>query len=522
MLRRVGNTHAFARGRSGASMTPTHLAMVRACGTFYVDRRRFATLMLSSTAATPTSAAVLMSQRTLFWPGQSGEGFLHHFTPSSNHTKVMSPLASLRPPAPPSASDARPFGSLNRTNSIRRYVNINAAGSVLSASDSKGKAASSSASPASPSTAAMVPAPPRMELSRLLQRHNSRSSCASTSATASSKELGGAHRERDLPLQQRAAGNPTVAKAQAAIAAATCRANTAALLSTSNSLCARPETAAGAAGSPIHESEAAASQASRASGSSGGSRHHVEVYREHCTIGWSPEKFYQVVADVGQYSAFLPWCAGSEVHTTRQVRVPRGVGRLDASVAAASPSTGGSEAAEAQLVDAVEMITTLSIGFSFLKEEYKSRVTLYPCRKIVAALYEDEDADGEVALQKMSGRRSAPAASPLDRNSATGTGGGGGDGLVLSFFKKAASSAGAAAKRSILQHLRCEWELSPVEGKPNAVEVLFFVSFEFRNPMHRHLVMSNVVGLMTRSFERRCESLYGPPSATKVSLPVLS
>ncbi|KAG5508978.1 hypothetical protein GH5_06200 [Leishmania sp. Ghana 2012 LV757] len=520
MLRRVGNTHATARGGSGASATPTQIPMVKIGDTLRVGRRRFIALMVSSTAAPPPFAAVSTPRRTFFWSGPPGEDFLHHFTPSSIHAKAVSPLESLRPPAPPSASDARPFGSLNRTNSIRRYVNMNAAETATSVADIEGGATSSSASSALPSTAATAPPPPRMELSRLLHRHRGSSSPVFVSVTASSNELSGTRRAGDLPQQQEAVGNATVAKAQAAIAAAKRQANTEASLSASNAPTARPATAVGATGGPVHGSGAASGHASRVSSSSGGSRHHVEVYREHCTIGWSPEEFYRVVADVEKYSAFLPWCAGSEVQTTRRVRVPRDVRGLDASAAAASPLIGGSEAAEAQLVDAVEIITTLSIGFSFLKEQYKSRVTLYPCRKIVAALYDEEGADGEAASAKMSGSSSAPA--PPSRDLNTMPYAGGGDGLVLSFFKKAASSAGAAAKRSILQHLRCEWEFCPVEGQPNAVEVLFFVSFEFRNPMHRHLIMSNVVSLMTRSFERRCESLYGPPSATKVSLPVLS
>ncbi|AYU77694.1 hypothetical protein, conserved [Leishmania donovani] len=370
-----------------------------------------------------------------------------------------------------------------------------------------------------------------MELSRLLHRYHSSSSTVSAPATTSSNELPGTRREEGLlpplpppPQQQQAAGNSTVAKAQAAIAAAAAlkrHVNTSASLTASSASSTRPEAADGAAGSPTHGCKAATSQAYRASSSSSDSRHHVQVYREHCTIGWSPDEFYSVVADVEHYSAFLPWCAGSEVHTTRRVRVPRDARRLPPSpAAAASPLATGCEAAESELVDAIEMTTTLTIGFSFLKEQYTSRVTLYPGRKIVAALYDEEDVDVEAAPQNTSRASSAAAALSRDSNSALGTGSG--DGFVLSFFRKAASTAGVAAKRSILRHLRCEWEFAPVEGKPNTVDVLFFVSFEFKNPMYRHLIMNNVVGLMTRSFERRCESLYGPPSATKVSLPVLS
>ncbi|TPP41001.1 Polyketide cyclase / dehydrase and lipid transport family protein [Leishmania donovani] len=488
MRRLVSSTHASVCGGTGAEATSTCMAMMEVCDALYSGRRRRITLMPFSAAAATAMTAVAMPQRT-FWSGPPGKDFLSHFVPSSKPTKVVSPLESLRPPAPPSASDARPFGSLNRTNSIRRYVNINAAEAAPSTADSEEEAASFE-STASPSKATTAPAPPRMELSRLLHRYHSSSSTVSAPATTSSNELPGTRREE-------------------------------ASLTASSASSTRPEAADGAAGSPTHGCKAATSQAYRASSSSSDSRHHVQVYREHCTIGWSPDEFYSVVADVEHYSAFLPWCAGSEVHTTRRVRVPRDARRLPPSpAAAASPLATGCEAAESELVDAIEMTTTLTIGFSFLKEQYTSRVTLYPGRKIVAALYDEEDVDVEAAPQNTSRASSAAAALSRDSNSALGTGSG--DGFVLSFFRKAASTAGVAAKRSILRHLRCEWEFAPVEGKPNTVDVLFFVSFEFKNPMYRHLIMNNVVGLMTRSFERRCESLYGPPSATKVSLPVLS
>ncbi|CAJ1021136.1 Polyketide cyclase / dehydrase and lipid transport, putative [Leishmania shawi] len=520
MLRRVSG--------AGAAVTPTRIETMEVCDALYLGRggRRITPTLSSAAVATTTTTAttttaVATPRRQFFWSGPSGKDFLRHFAPSSAPTKVVSPLESLRPPAPPSASDARPFGSLNRTNSIRRYVNVNSAGASTSIADSKGDTTSYSASSSSPLAAATAAAPPRMELSRLLRRHHS----GSLAISAPSSGQHGTRHEEGLPQQRQAAGNATVAKAQAAIAAATAakrQANTTASLSASNASSAQPETATGGVGSPMHKSKAPVSEVKSASSCSSDARDHLQVYKERCTIGWSPEEFYGVVADVEHYSAFLPWCAGSEVHTTRRVRVPHGTRCLAASSnSAASPRLAtGAEAAELELVDAIEMTTTLTIGFSFLKEQYTSRVTLYPGRKVVAALYEEEEADSEATLQNTNRASSKEVAPSCGSSSTPGTGCG--DGLVLSFFKKAASTAGAVAKRSILQHLRCEWEFAPVEGKPQTVDVLFSVSFEFKNPMHRHLIMSNVVSLMTHSFERRCESLYGPPSTTKVSLPVLS
>ncbi|KAK7198882.1 Polyketide cyclase / dehydrase and lipid transport [Novymonas esmeraldas] len=352
-----------------------------------------------------------------------------------------------------------------------------------------------------------------MELSRLLHRHGGGSSAAPASASVAVGVAGGYHSDAAAappapppPQSHAAEGSSAVARAHAAIAAAALH-RTGGTAGSSN--------AAGASAASASRAGTCATWSSNKSNGSG-SRHHSQVYKEHCTIGWSPEEFYRVVADVEQYAVFLPWCAGSEVHTSRRVRVPLGPRRLTGdggvSWSPAAPTAAGAE----ELVDAIETTATLTIGFSFLKEQYTSRVTLFPGRKIVAALYDDGDDGGGAATA------ASPSASTGSDISGSSSSGGGGGGLVFSFLKKAAYTAGAAARRSLLKHLLCEWEFLPVEGQPNAVEVLFSVSFEFKNPLHSHMIMANVVTLMTRSFERRCETLYGPPSATKVSLPLLS
>ncbi|EPY16267.1 hypothetical protein STCU_11435 [Strigomonas culicis] len=147
------------------------------------------------------------------------------------------------------------------------------------------------------------------------------------------------------------------------------------------------------------------------------------------------------------------------------------------------------------MVDAIEMKATLVIGFSFLKEEYTSRVVLIPSHSITAVLYDEE-------TEHLMEERHADAE---------------GEGYFTSFFKKAKQSA----KKSILKNLRCDWRFAEVPQKKNEVEVFFSVSFEFKNPMHSKLIMNNIVVLMTRCFERRCEGLYGPPSVIKQRLPAI-
>ncbi|CCW64669.1 unnamed protein product [Phytomonas sp. EM1] len=90
--------------------------------------------------------------------------------------------------------------------------------------------------------------------------------------------------------------------------------------------------------------------------------------------------------------------------------------------------------------------------------------------------------------------------------------------MLVSFLCRAANSAGViggGSGKSILSYLSCEWDFLQVPGHPNEVEVRFALAFEFRNPLYSRLITSNIVDVMTRSFEKRCEQLYGPPSVPR-------
>lgn len=184
-------------------------------------------------------------------------------------------------------------------------------------------------------------------------------------------------------------------------------------------------------------------------------------YREHCVLGWSPSDLYRVVADVAQYSTFLPWCLDSTVHSVR---------RLDADEMQMDGHEGCRDGA---CVDVhsdggpqMEMDATLTVGFSFFKEKYTSRVLLVPNKKVRAVLKEDPK------------QQRCP----------------------------------------VLSDLHCVWEFNTVPGSERQVEVRFLVSFAFKNPLHSSFIMSHIVTLMTRSFERHCEKLYGPPSCQRERL----
>jgi len=68
----------------------------------------------------------------------------------------------------------------------------------------------------------------------------------------------------------------------------------------------------------------------------------VPTYAEHRVLPYSPEQLFDLVADVGRYPEFLPWCVGAKV-----------VSRTEH-----------------------ELHADLTIGFGPFRESFRSRVTL--------------------------------------------------------------------------------------------------------------------------------------------------
>ncbi|AAZ13295.1 hypothetical protein, conserved [Trypanosoma brucei brucei TREU927] len=189
----------------------------------------------------------------------------------------------------------------------------------------------------------------------------------------------------------------------------------------------------------------------------------LQKYVEHCMLGWSPSELYNVVADVSQYSVFLPWCLDSTVHQVG----PLGTTETASETANGNANVSGNDNGNGVAPATLEMLATLTVGFSFFREKYTSRVLLDPHKRVEAMLTEDE-------------HKKRPAA---------------------------------------LRNLKCVWEFHEVPDSPRKVEVRFLVSFAFKNPMYSKLIMSHVVSIMTTSFEKHCEVLYGPPSCVRVHLP---
>jgi len=68
----------------------------------------------------------------------------------------------------------------------------------------------------------------------------------------------------------------------------------------------------------------------------------MPTHRERKTVPFTPAQMFDLVADVGAYPRFLPWCVGSKVRS----------------------------------VDATHMIADMTIGFGPFRESFTSRVTL--------------------------------------------------------------------------------------------------------------------------------------------------
>jgi coenzyme Q-binding protein COQ10 len=68
----------------------------------------------------------------------------------------------------------------------------------------------------------------------------------------------------------------------------------------------------------------------------------MPTYADRKLVGYSPEQLFDLVADVGKYPEFLPWCVGARVRTRT----------------------------------ATELVADLTIGFGPFRESFTSRVSL--------------------------------------------------------------------------------------------------------------------------------------------------
>jgi coenzyme Q-binding protein COQ10 len=68
----------------------------------------------------------------------------------------------------------------------------------------------------------------------------------------------------------------------------------------------------------------------------------MPTFNDRLAVGYRPEQLFDLVADVGKYPEFLPWCAGARVRSRTET----------------------------------ELVADLTIGFGPFRESFTSRVTL--------------------------------------------------------------------------------------------------------------------------------------------------
>lgn len=87
----------------------------------------------------------------------------------------------------------------------------------------------------------------------------------------------------------------------------------------------------------------------------------MPTHAEKRTMPYSAEQMYALIADIGSYPKFLPWCAAARVRSTTPLE------------------DGGGEVVEADLV----------VSFKLFRERFGSRVTLRPAERTIHVAYLD-------------------------------------------------------------------------------------------------------------------------------------
>ncbi len=82
-------------------------------------------------------------------------------------------------------------------------------------------------------------------------------------------------------------------------------------------------------------------------------------HSEHRPMPYSPQQMFDLVADIGKYPEFLPWCSGARIRSTREIE--------------------GGSVVEADLI----------ISFKLFRERFTSRVTLHPAAQKIEVEYLD-------------------------------------------------------------------------------------------------------------------------------------
>jgi coenzyme Q-binding protein COQ10 len=206
---------------------------------------------------------------------------------------------------------------------------------------------------------------------------------------------------------------------------------------------------------------------------------------------YTPSQIYAVVADVGSYDQFVPWCVRSTVLEKGQGEGEEDEGNDDDTSPSTSSSSSSSFASPPG--DGDDAVTTmeaeLEVGFRAFSERYTSVVTLRP-GGVVAG---DGLGGGSGAFSTSTSATHAPppAATP-------------------------ASITSTVRGSTLFTHLDCSWAFSPGPA-PGTAWLTFGIAFEFKSPLYRAVASAffdEVVRRMVEAFEGRCGALYGGPAVS--------
>ncbi|KAI0265950.1 dehydrase and lipid transport-domain-containing protein [Gloeopeniophorella convolvens] len=183
----------------------------------------------------------------------------------------------------------------------------------------------------------------------------------------------------------------------------------------------------------------------------GGSDSKPQTYHERKILPYTRRELYDVVADVGAYASFVPFCTRSRVLGAPTPAAPRGT----------------------------QMEAELTVAFLAFTERYTSRVTCVPHESVRAV---------------------AASSTPLFKTLET----------VWAFQPASPHSPHASAALPPPPGAR-----EPDAADPDAGPTLLSLelSFAFANPVHAAVsgaFFGKVSALMVKAFEERCLKVYGP------------
>lgn len=178
----------------------------------------------------------------------------------------------------------------------------------------------------------------------------------------------------------------------------------------------------------------------------------TQTYHERKILPYGQKELYKIVADVGSYPRFIPFCTGSRIVTPPQRK------QLHASDSTTAP---------------FDMEAELTVGFLSFEESYVSQVTCRPYESVQAV---------------------ASSSTPLFKT------------LTTTWRFQPASAQSPHPSFQTLHSSESHARTSPTL-------VTLDLAYAFANPIHASVssaFFGQVSKLMVKAFEERCMEVYGP------------